>query len=157
FRSNPTWAIRLNSEGFRTGELGAVELPSRKRIACLGDSWTFGMNVNQDQSYTSRLAAWLKREDAASDYEVLNFGVLGYTSFQGLQLLKTRVLATRPDMIVIGFAMNDSQVAGYRDKDMVSAEPPTRLARLRDAMPGLEIYKLLKYEALALAFKPTPL
>jgi hypothetical protein len=50
FRSNPRWAIHLNSRGDRDIEIADQPQPSTIRIACIGDSWTFGMNVNQDQA-----------------------------------------------------------------------------------------------------------
>jgi lysophospholipase L1-like esterase len=84
----------------------------------------------------------------------MNFGVLGYSSFQGLQLLKTRVFDLHPDIIAIGFGMNDSEVAGYRDRDMVTAAPPRFAARVANAVRELESYKLLNYLALRLKFHP---
>jgi lysophospholipase L1-like esterase len=154
FRDNPTWTIALNSRGYRTGEYTAGKTPATVRIACIGDSWTFGMNVNQDETYPSRLAARLHDARPGSRFEVLNFGVLGYSSFQGLQLLKTRVLDLNPDVLAIGFGMNDSEVAGYRDKDMVGGGPPGLTGRMADAARELELYKLLNFLALALKFHP---
>src|SRR5215470_9231741 len=40
--------------------LPAVKRPGVLRVACIGDSWTFGMNVNQDQSYPARLDSMIK-------------------------------------------------------------------------------------------------
>ena len=154
FRDNPTWTIALNSVGYRTAEYAAARAPATIRIACIGDSWTFGMNVNQDETYPSRLAARLHEARPGLRFEVLNFGVLGYSSFQGLQVLKTRVLDLNPDILAIGFGMNDSEVAGYRDKDMVGAEPPRLAGRVADAAKELELYKLLNFLALALKFHP---
>ncbi|OLC47888.1 MAG: hypothetical protein AUH43_10615 [Acidobacteria bacterium 13_1_40CM_65_14] len=154
FRSNPTWTIAINSHGYRTDEYDAAKTPGTIRIACIGDSWTFGMNVDQDKTYPSRLVAWLRETRPGSRVEVLNFGVLGYSSFQGLQLLKTQVLDLKPDILAIGFGMNDSEVAGYRDKDMISDEPPRAGDRIKDAAKDLESYKLLNYLALAIKFRP---
>jgi lysophospholipase L1-like esterase len=162
FRSNPTWDIRINSLGYRGGEMSTAPQPSTVRIACIGDSWTFGMPVGQDQTYPSRLATWLHRQRPGVRYDVQNFGVLGYSSFQGLRLLETRIFDFDPDIVVIGFGMNDSEVAGYRDKDMVGGgERPRLMARLKEtaknAAEHLESYKLLRYEALVLRFRPKPL
>jgi len=159
FRNNPTWTIDLNTQGYRYAEVPAAKPPSTVRIACIGDSWTFGMNVDQDRSYPARLDARLRESSPDTRYEVLNFGVLGYSSFQGLQLLRTRALAMHPDIVAIGFGMNDSGVSGYRDKDMVSeAPPPTRLAaRVADAARELELYKLLHYAAQVSRFHPKPI
>jgi hypothetical protein len=159
FQGNHTWEVQLNSEGFRSADF-RTEKAGAIRVACVGDSWTFGMPVDQDEAYPSRLAEWLRQERPGVQYDVQNLGVLGYSSFQGLQLMKTRVLDFNPDVVVIGFGMNDSNVAGYRDKDMIGSGTPTLAARvkgvLKDTAVGLESYKLLKYEALKLRFHAKP-
>jgi hypothetical protein len=99
----------------------------------------------------------LRETQAGTTFDVLNFGVLGYSSFQGLQLLKTRVLDLHPDIVAIGFGMNDSEVAGYRDRDMVTAARPRIGTRVKEAAKDLEFYKLLTYVALTLKFHPKPI
>ncbi|PYR27859.1 MAG: hypothetical protein DMF98_04575 [Acidobacteria bacterium] len=156
FRRNPTWHVDLSSQGHRTAEYTATKRAGSIRIACIGDSWTFGMNVDQDRTYPSRLLARLRDAQPDSNVEVMNFGVLGYSSFQGVQLLKSRVLPLAPDVLVIGFGMNDSEVAGYRDKDMVATARPGVATRLKDTGKDLEFYKLLQYLALSIRFHPKP-
>ncbi|MBZ5560753.1 MAG: hypothetical protein LAO77_26155, partial [Acidobacteriia bacterium] len=157
FRDNPTWTIDLNSDGDRSPEIAKTKAPSTIRVACIGDSWTFGMNVDQARTYPSRLAAWLRQVQPDRQFEVVNFGVLGYSSFQGLQLLKTRVLDLQPDIVAIGFGMNDSEVAGYRDKDMISTSKPRVSTRAKEFAEDLEVYKLLNYTAQLLKFHPKPI
>ncbi len=154
FRSNPVWRIALNADGFRSGPITTEKRPGALRIACIGDSWTFGMNVNQDATYPSRLEALLKQQRPGVDLDVMNFGVLGYSSFQGLELLKRRVLDLRPDVLLIGFGMNDSEVAGYRDKDVGTVSPPTWRDRVKAITGSSELFTLLKYFALVLRFHP---
>jgi lysophospholipase L1-like esterase len=162
FLGNPTWEVRLNSEGFRGSAMTRTHPGSTVRIACIGDSWTFGMPVTEDQTYPSRLEAWLREMQPGLEYEVQNFGVLGYSSFQGLRLLRTKVLDFDPDIIAIGFGMNDSQVAGYRDKDVRQdgAHPSIAsrsIGALGAAVRDLETYKLLKYAALVVTFREKPI
>ena len=154
FQNNPTWTISLNALGYRDVEFPMAKSPAALRIACLGDSWTFGMNVDQDRSYPNRLAARLRESPTDTTFDVMNFGILGYSSFQGLQLLKARVLDLHPDIVAIGFGMNDSEVAGYRDRDMVTAARPRFGARLKNAARELEFYKLTNYLALVMKFHP---
>ena len=154
FRDSPTWSISLNSQGYRNGEVAPAKAPGTFRVASVGDSWTFGMNVDQDRSYPSRLLALLRETQPGRGVEVVNYGVLGYSSFQGLQLTKTRVFQLHPDVVAIGFAMNDSEVAGYRDRDMVGGAPPKWSTRIKDAAGALEFYNLLNYVALTLKFRP---
>ena len=148
FRANPVWSIALNDEGFRSAAFTPVKRAGALRIACIGDSWTFGMNVNQDRTYPARLGVLLK------DAEVMNFGILGYSSFQGLQLLKTRVLDLHPDVVVIGFGMNDSDVAGYRDRDVEKPGEVSWRDRVKAITAHSESLALLKYFALAMRFHP---
>ena len=155
FEHNPTWSITLDSRGYRNSEVALAKRPGVLRIACVGDSWTFGMNVDQDRSYPARLAERLRATLRGAAVEVVNFGVLGYTSFQGRQLLESAVFDFKPDIVAIGFGMNDSEVAGYRDRDMVGGgDPPTWTARLQDTAASLESYKLLRYYAQTLRYHP---
>jgi lysophospholipase L1-like esterase len=154
FRDNPNWTIDLNAQGFRGSDFAVTKPAATVRVACIGDSWTFGMNVDQDRTYPDRLAARLREVAPGSRYEILNFGVLGYSSFQGLQLLKSRVLALHPDVVVIGFGMNDSGVPGYRDKDVIGGDQPRLAQRATESVKDLEVYKLLDYVAQVVRFHP---
>jgi lysophospholipase L1-like esterase len=154
FRGNPVWRIALNGDGFRSSPITRDKRAGALRIACIGDSWTFGMNVNQDATYPSRLEALLKQQAPRTDLDVMNFGVLGYSSFQGLELLKRQVLDLHPDVLLVGFGMNDSEVAGYRDKDVGKAGAPAWRDRAKAMAASSELYSLLKYFALTLRFHP---
>ena len=154
-KGSPVWEISLNSEGFRDAEVPERKPASAFRILCLGDSWTFGMNVGQEQTYPQRLKALLREEFPEVDFEVFNRGVLGYSSYQGLELLRRRAIDLNPDVVVIGFAMNDAKVNGYRDKDMAAYEKNLTLrTRIGRFLEKIETYKLLEYLALVLKHKP---
>jgi lysophospholipase L1-like esterase len=157
FRQSPVWRIALNEDGFRSPPMAAARRPGVLRVACIGDSWTFGMNVNQDQTYPARLEALLEQRTPGSHVEVMNFGVLGYSSFQGLELLRRRVLSLHPDVLVIGFGMNDSDVGGYRDKDVVKPGEVRWRDRVKAVTGHSESLALLKYFALLLRFHPRPI
>src|SRR5439155_297621 len=141
---NPTWSIALNSQGFRAREFEVPKPRGRVRVVCLGDSWTFGANVDQDQAYPQRLEKLLRRAYPAADVEVLNLGVFGYSSFQGLTLLRRHVQRLAPDVVVIGFAMNDSSVAGFRDEE-VARTAPSPAARVGALAGRSEIVRLARY------------
>ena len=74
-RRNSVWEISLNSGGFRDVEFSEGKASSTFRIICLGDSWTFGTNVGQRESYPQQLQALLRREFPETNVEVLNLGV----------------------------------------------------------------------------------
>lgn len=154
-KDNPVWEVSLNSLGFRDVEFTREKAPAAFRIVCLGDSWTFGANVDQQDAYPQRLGALLKQEFPRANFEVLNLGVFAYTSHQGLALLTREITRLEPDIVLIGFAMNDSSVAGYRDKDMsTEAKPVTLSARASGVLEQVELYKLLRYVATSIRHEP---
>ena len=156
--TNPGWSIELNSEGYRDSEPSVQKDPSSFRIVCLGDSWTFGMNVNQDRTYPRRLAALLTSRHPTAHFEVWNRGVLGYSSHQGLQLLRSNIQRWKPDAVVIAFAMNDAKIVGYRDKDAAAYQQnPTLSAQVTRILEWSATFKLLRYLALNLRYQPKPI
>jgi lysophospholipase L1-like esterase len=154
-KDNPVWEISLNSNGFRNREIKVEKPPQVYRIVCMGDSWTFGVNVREDQTYPRQLAAWLEREYPDSRFEVVNLGVLGYSSYQGLELLRRYAIHLDPDLLVIGFGMNDASVAGYRDRDIPETGGEGDAEKKGDsALDRIEIYKMLRYIALLVKYDP---
>jgi len=158
-KEKPVWEVSLNSEGFRDDEFPAKETHAAFRVMCVGDSWTFGANVGQNQAYPQQFQALLRNEFPGKDIEVFNLGVLGYSSYQGLQLLKKRIDELRPNVVVIGFGMNDSSMAGYRDRDMPQSreKSPTFLRQMVALATNLQSFKLLRYWVDILKYKPVPL
>src|SRR5262249_26983685 len=89
-----------------------VEKPAgERRVVVLGDSFTFGENVGDEQTYAFRLERLL---EGAS---VLNFGVHGYGTDQQYLLLKERGFAYGPDVVILGFYEEDAtrNVLAFRD------------------------------------------
>ncbi len=76
----------------------------RPVIACFGDSLTAGYGVGADESYPSRLQQDL--DDAGYRYRVVNMGVSGETTKDGLARVD-RVIALKPAIAVVEFGGND--------------------------------------------------
>ncbi len=73
-------------------------------------------------------------------YGLINAGVLGYSSRQGLYLFKGKFLDYRPDLVIWGFGFNDagrSPVLGARDVDLIPLEPGGAPAFPAAAWPGV--------------------
>jgi lysophospholipase L1-like esterase len=103
-----TWTVAINSEGFRGPERGRGAASRRPyRVLCIGDSVTFGYNVDQGGEYPRRLEEMLRREHPARPIEVVNAAVPGWTWVQGLHFLETEGLRLRPDLIVAAHGTND--------------------------------------------------
>jgi lysophospholipase L1-like esterase len=119
---------QINPAGFR-GPLRPIEKPEGVyRICCLGDSCTFGLGnppVSYEHTYPAVLENLLNNK-GPHPTEVLNFGIPGYSSFQGLKLLETEVVQYQPDLVTVYFGLNDGMEAiGYPDaKQRVMARMP---------------------------------
>jgi lysophospholipase L1-like esterase len=100
------YRVRTNAFGMRDGDVSREKQAGVLRIACLGDSSTFGYNVEQDETYPRRLQALLDAEYPGK-FQVLNFGIPGHTSLHGVETLKHRALAFHPDVVTFAFGTND--------------------------------------------------
>jgi lysophospholipase L1-like esterase len=69
-------------------------------IVAFGDSLTFGHGIEEDKKWTTLLARVL-------NCTVINSGIGGNTSAQGLARIKEAVLDHKPDYVIINFSMND--------------------------------------------------
>src|SRR5262249_6017870 len=74
---------------------------------------------------------------------------------QGLRLLKTRVLDLNPDVVVVGFAMNEPHMAGGGDKNSSSSEESIKFVQMLSGMLNKnEDFKILDYWGLLLKWRP---
>jgi lysophospholipase L1-like esterase len=152
----PTWVVRTNPQGFRSPSFDAVKRPGVFRIACVGDSSTFGQNVNDADAYPQVLQRLLD-ERAPGRFEVLNLGVPGYSSRQGLELLRRDVLGWQPDLVIFAFGTNDRFWRRKLTDDELIRFNQSVLGgvsmSLRNAAEHLYSYRLLRRLATAAAHR----
>ncbi len=131
----------LNQKGFRGPDFEIQKEKGVFRIACLGDSVTFG---REDASYPEILSIRLKGLNPDQEYEVLNLGVPGYSSWQGKRLLDKEVLNLDPDLIIWLFGWNDHWLAhGFSDSEQVPGSPVAY--QLRDMLQRFRTYQALNF------------
>jgi hypothetical protein len=104
--------LNTNSKGLR----GKRDFPYTKnknkvRILILGDSFTFGDEVSDDETYSAYLQAMLPHT------EIINMGVHGYGHDQMLILLKEEGIKYQPDIVILGFLALDMSrnILKFRD------------------------------------------
>jgi hypothetical protein len=135
-------AERINAAGYRGPQRPRPPTPGVLRIALLGDSSTFGMGVCEDHTFAALL------ERALPDTEVLNFGVIGFSAFQGEKLLEGRALSYRPQVILAAFGAVDELLpaSGYDvdDKFALTSRVDPRLAVWRDRLRALRVFQLVE-------------
>ena len=101
--------VRIDERAFRrTGEQRPGQ---RADILALGDSFTFGMGVRDDETWPAQLKERLERS-VGREIAVVNAGTISYGIFQELDLLRASGLATRPRVVVHALYWNDFMNAG---------------------------------------------
>ncbi len=89
-----------NTEGFRGKEFSRVS--SKRRIACIGGSTTYGIGIGDDETWPFHLGRLLE-----PDYEVLNFGIPGHSSVEHRKLLSQVLARYSPEIVVLQMGLND--------------------------------------------------
>ena len=91
-------------EGIRSARKGdvAATRPSRQRVALVGDSFTFGLDVSYEDSWGGRLERSL-----GPDVQVLNFGVEAYGVDQAYLRYLRDVRPWRPQVVILGLIDHD--------------------------------------------------
>lgn len=93
--------IMTNSWGMR--EIEEFNLTTEKyRIALIGDSFVWGTGVQEDERFGEQLQKLL-----GDQFEVMNFGVVGYGTDQELLKTKKDVVQFKPQIIIVHFFLND--------------------------------------------------
>ena len=97
-----------NALGLRGRECTCARASDRWRIAVIGDSVAYGLGVESEMAYPAILETILT-QTGETPVEVLNFGVPGYNTAQEYAMLKNRVLAYDPDVVVMMFTTDDCE------------------------------------------------
>ncbi len=139
---------RLNARGFRGPDFQDDTPPGVRRVVCMGDSATFGlvndrpMHFSYDPIYSRVLESLLNTDNPGQRVEVINAGVIGYSTLQGLRLLKFYVRHWHPDLITIRYGVNDHLQV---ERNYLPAfEPRNALFRWgQDSLLELHTYQVL--------------
>lgn len=128
--------LSSNSRGLRGAREFATPKPAGVfRIALFGDSFTFGEEVSDEETFAHHLQQLLAAETPA--VEVLNFGIHGYGHDQMLLYLREALPLYRPDVVVLGYVSDDSLRNLTRFRDF--AKPCFRLAGGELALEGVPV------------------
>jgi len=98
--------FRINGQGLRADrDYPYAKPPGVRRIVSLGDSYTVGYEVENEETFSQVL----ERELAARGFtvEVLNAGVSGYSTAEQLLYLERELLRYEPDVVLVTFYGND--------------------------------------------------
>jgi lysophospholipase L1-like esterase len=132
--------VRTNALGFRSDRQDQLaKSPNTFRILVLGDSVTFGHGAVHD--YPSLFEQTLKAWRPDVDWQVWNLGVPGYNTSQELAYLNEVGQAYQPDLVVVGFYINDIVDNRTRTPSAVRTAASRSLALLQTHWYSTEYYK----------------
>jgi hypothetical protein len=118
YRSGP---VHENHAGFRGREFAEAKPPGVYRIAIVGDSFTYGNGVRQEDRYSDLLQAELP-----SHIEVLNFGTAGANTPEHLATVTNLLQTVHPDFVLLQWYVNDVEDDDAIGRPRSSALMPIR-------------------------------
>ncbi len=85
-----------------------------ERIVALGDSFTFGYGVEEEEAWPRRLEAILAEEEAGERVEVVILGVGGYGTWEETRYLEQERARLAPDLVLVAFYFGNDPVDNRR-------------------------------------------
>ncbi len=95
---------KINAQGMRGVAAKKKRTPGVTRILLLGDSVVYGFKLDDRDGIAANLRRILGKEGAV---EVINAGVVGYSSFQVMNYFRQELSAFKPDIVVTYVGNND--------------------------------------------------
>lgn len=146
-----TIALTSCSAPQRNGPIREAEYQSSIRVACVGDSITFGHRVANPErnSYPAQLAALL-----GDKWQVRNFGVNGATALKkgtkpyNEQPTFREVLSFKPDVVIVELGTNDTNAKSW---------PSHKDEFIADYLDLIRSFQALDSKPRIYLIRPTPL
>lgn len=105
-RFNPEAArpvpLRFNALGYRGPDYMEEPSPNTRRVVVLGDSYVAAVQVEEQDTLTAQLEKHLNTVPGER-WEVLNFGISGYSTAQSLLTWENYARYYHPDLVVLCF------------------------------------------------------
>jgi lysophospholipase L1-like esterase len=133
WRPKPGYEI-FNDQGFRGPELTRERQPGVLRLFAIGDSNTLGWAGVGGPNWPAVIDRLLHQ--AGHEAEVVNGGVWGYSSFQGVRRLR-EVLVFQPDIVLVSYGSNDAHLVRRTDDEFSG-----KSSRFRDFERWFNHYRL---------------
>jgi hypothetical protein len=112
-----TFSMSINSDGFRsTTDFVRPKPAGTLRIVALGESSTFGLASNDDETYPYLLEQNLRKHTGRSNIEVYNLGIPHYRSNNILAVARAELAALEPDIVTFYAGYNNSAVLRPREE-----------------------------------------
>lgn len=95
----------INAHGLRAPDFDEAKRPGVVRIVLLGDSFVFGIGVDDDGTLHRHLAAELERRWPERSFEVVNLGIPGNNLASHVTMYETAMARLAPDAVILGLTL----------------------------------------------------
>ncbi|MFN0178285.1 MAG: SGNH/GDSL hydrolase family protein [Gemmatimonadales bacterium] len=134
---------RTNASGCRDRDYPTFRPPNVARILLLGDGFTAGEGVLEEDTFARLLERQLAEpaapEGPTSGREVINCGVRGYGTHEHRLFFESLGEAYRPDVLLVTMGLDDDlYYSDARQRDFI-ARGPSRLAQLSAFVRRVEV------------------
>lgn len=99
--------VEINELGIREGEMEPNRTRPSLRILAMGDSQTFGVGLRSEDTWPKQLERVLARDASGCRVEVVNAGLPASATWNQEVLARRLLPIYRPDLVVVGFYVND--------------------------------------------------
>lgn len=109
----PPWPVQLPQTALLPKSTATLKSGGALRLVAFGDSITAGGDATRPGLiFWERWAASLQARHPQARITAINAATGGDSTVQGLQRLQSKVLDAHPDLVLIGFGMNDHNRGG---------------------------------------------
>jgi lysophospholipase L1-like esterase len=135
------YAVRIDSLGYRGTDFPRAKGTGELRVLAIGDSFTFGNFVDDDQTMVAHIERELSRH-CARPVTVINAGVGGTTITTHVEMVR-RAWALAPDVVLLTFSENDIDDLGTNMWESIA-----RNRRAKSRFPLSVLYPVLRNSAI---------
>lgn len=128
-----------NARGYRDVERPLAKPAGTRRLLAMGDSFAWGAGIEYDDTWAQRLQRGLKRRRGET-WEAVNLALPGLGATDYAAQLAAEGLAYSPDVVVIGWVLNDAE-----SKDEMKARERAAVERARQPRSPLEALALFRF------------
>jgi lysophospholipase L1-like esterase len=148
---------KINSLGLRDEEFSVKKPPKTFRILMVGDSYTFGIGNNLEDTFVKRLEKKLNATEGSIHYQVINGGCSSYSPLLEYLFLIHKGIPLNPDLVILNYDISDvqddykySKIAVRDAEGMVIRVPPKEVQYyLKELHSGyMSSIPFLQYSAL---------
>lgn len=107
------YTVKINSIGLRNREISVPKPLGIFRIAVIGDSYTYGWGVEEEQTWVRLLEKMIKVRD--KKLEVVNMGKPGANLEDYLEIARVGIPILEPDLVILALLQGDDLILSNKN------------------------------------------